>query len=74
MIGLLTLACPLFVFNGCAKQDSISMAQNELAIFYDCSTVDWALIDTLYYRPYNCDWSEEIGHRIHPGFPLEYAT
>lgn len=70
----LFLSTILVAFIGCAKQDSASVAQKELGKFYNYSTVDWALIDTLYYRPYNCDWSEEIGHRIHPYFPLEYAA
>lgn len=70
----LLLPTILVAFIGCAKQDSTSVAQKELSKFYNYSTVDWALIDTLYYRPYNCDWPEEIGHRIHPDFPLEYAT
>lgn len=64
-----------FLFVGCKKEQScIDKAKIELGNFYNFSTVDWSLIDTLYYRPYNCDWSEKIGHRIHPGFPLEYAT
>jgi len=64
----------LVAFIGCAKQDSISMTQKELSNFYNYSTIDWALIDTLYYRPYNCDWSEEIGKQIHPNFPMEYTS
>lgn len=63
------------LFVGCKKELScIDKAKIELGNFYNFSMVDWSLIDTLYYRPYNCDWSEEIGHRIHPDFPLEYAT
>ena len=58
----------------CTSQDSRSIAKKELGNFYNCSTVDWALIDTLYYRPYNCDWSEEIRAQIMPEFPLEYAA
>ena len=58
----------------CSPQDSRSIAKKELGNFYNCSTVDWALIDTLYYRPYNCDWPEEIGKQIHPSFPMEYYT
>ena len=58
---------------GCAKQDSVSVAKTELGKFYNYSTVDWALIDTLYYRPYNCDWPEEIEAQMHPDFPSEEA-
>ena len=64
----------LVAFISCAKQDSVSVAHNELSKFYNCSTVDWALIDTLYYRPYNCDWSEEIGAQIAHDFPFEYTS
>lgn len=45
-----------------------------VADFYNYSTVDWALIDTLYYRPYNCDWSEEIGKQLYRNFPTEFAS
>ena len=61
-------------FISCTKQDSVSMAHNELSKFYSFSTVDWDLIDTLYYRPYNCDWPDEIGARIAPDFPFEYTS
>ena len=47
------------------------MAQKELSNFYNYSTVDWNLIDSLYYRPYNCDWPDEIGKQFHPEFPFE---
>jgi hypothetical protein len=62
---------------GCAKQDStpkdsISVAHNELAKFYNFSTVDWELIDTLYYRPYNCDWPEEMEQLFNKDFPFEF--
>ena len=66
--------CALLMFPSCTKQDSKSIAQNELQKFYNCSTVDWAKLDTLYYRPYNCDWPDEIGAQIHPDFPSEYAA
>ena len=66
--------CALLMFSSCANQDSKSIALDELKQFYNCSTVDWAKLDTLYYRPYNCDWPDEIGARIHPDFPPEYAA
>ena len=69
LIGLVVV-----ILMGCTKQDSVSVAHNELGKFYNYSTVDWARIDTLYYRPYNCDWSEEIGAQIAPDFPIEYAS
>lgn len=70
----LLLPTILVAFIGCAKQDSVSVAHKELVKFYSYSTVDWAMIDTLYYRPYNCDWSEEIGAQIASDFPLEYTS
>lgn len=71
---ILLFLLTLLMFPSCAKQDSNTIAQHELKQFYNCSTVDWAKLDTLYYRPYNCDWSDEIGAQIHPNFPPEYAT
>lgn len=71
---ILIFALAALSLMGCAKQDSVSVAHNELGKFYNCSTVDWALIDTLYYRPYNCDWPDEIGARIAPDFPFEYTS
>ena len=69
MIALVSLG-----LTGCAKQDSISVAHIELGKFYNWSTVDWAGIDSMYYRPYNCDWPEEIGAQIAPDFPFEYTS
>ena len=69
MIALVSLG-----LTGCAKQDSVSVAHNELGKFYSWSTVDWAGIDSMYYRPYNCDWPEEIGAQIAPDFPFEYTS
>lgn len=66
--------CALLMFPSCANQDSTSIALDELKQFYNCSTVDWAKLDTLYYRPYNCDWPDEIGAQIHPDFPPEYSA
>ena len=60
------------VLLGCAKQDSVSVAQNELARFYNYSTVDWDYIDTLYYRSYNCDWPEEYEAMFDSEFPFEF--
>ncbi len=70
----LLIGLAVVILMGCTKQDSVSVAQNELGKFYNYSTVDWARIDTLYYRPYNCDWSEEIGAQIAPDFPIEYTS
>lgn len=72
-IYVLYIIIPL-VCSCCGRSNRTDVALKELGNFYNFSTVDWSLIDTLYYRPYNCDWPEEIGHRIHPDFPLEYAT
>ena len=61
-------------FISCSPKDIQSEAKKELMNFYDYSTVDWAMLDTLYYRPYNCDWSEEIGKQILPDFPMEKSS
>ena len=66
--------CALLMFPSCTKQDRKCIAQQELKQFYNCSTIDWAKMDTLYYRPYNCDWPDEIGAQIHPDFPPEYSA
>ncbi len=72
--NLFLIMVAALAFVGCAKQDRVNMAYNELARFYNHSTVDWLLIDTLYYRPYNCDWPEEIETQIDSTFPMEYAA
>ena len=56
------------------KKDSIGMTQKELSNFYNYSTIDWAMIDTLYYRPYNCDWPDAIGAKIGSDFPMENTS
>lgn len=56
---------------GCAKQDSVSVAHNELAKFYNFSTVDWNLIDSLYHRPHNCDWPDEMEQLFNNDFLFE---
>ncbi len=66
---LIAIAALLFI--GCAKQDSVSVAHNELIRFYNFSTVDWNHIDSLYYRPYNCDWPDEYEALFNPEFPFE---
>jgi len=66
---LITITALLFI--GCVKQDSVSVAHNELIRFYNFSTVDWDHIDSLYYRPYNCDWPDEYGALFDPEFPFE---
>ena len=70
----LLLLATMVAFIGCGKQENNDAAQKELERFYNCSTVDWDLIDTLYYRPYNCDWPDEIGAQINPDFPMEYTS
>ena len=69
VIFLITL-CGIALL-GCAKQDSVSVAHNELARFYNYSTVDWDYIDSLYYRPYDCDWPDGMEKRFDPEFPFE---
>lgn len=73
----------LLVFNGlysCGEKRQTSLHVDvtpelqSVADLYDYSTVDWQLLDTLYYRPYNCDWSEEIGKQIHHDFPTEFVS
>ena len=46
----------------------------EIAPFGNYSTVEWERVDTMYYRPYAADWSEDIGRRIHPDFPQDIAA
>ena len=48
---ILIVALVALGLTGCAKQDSISVAHNELGKFYNWSTVEWAGIDSMYYRP-----------------------
>ena len=68
MAAAMTMLC----ITGCGKkQDSVSVAHNELGRFYNYSTVDWDLIDTLYYRPYNCDWPDETEKLFDSEFPFE---
>ena len=70
-ILMLALAWVAVFSTGCSRQDSISLAHDELARFYNYSTVDWDLIDTLYYRPYNCDWPDGMEKIFDPEFPFE---
>ena len=58
----------------CSRQDGISEAQNELSNFYNYSTVNWNLIDTLYYRPYNSDWPVEYQEQFDEEFPFELIS
>ena len=69
---LILMMVVVLAFMGCAKQDSVSVAHNELGKFYSFSTVDWSLIDTMYYRPYNCDWPDEMSKLFNPDFPFEF--
>ena len=71
---ILIVALVALGLTGCTKQDSVSVAHNELGKFYNWSTVDWAGIESMYFRPYNCDWPEEIGAQIAPDFPFEYTS
>lgn len=68
---MILIVCAALVLIGCAKQDSVSMAHNELGKFYNWSTVNWDLIDTLYYRPYNCDWPDGMEKIFNKDFPFE---
>ena len=68
------LLIALLVLGSCSRPCQLQTSEAVLQNFYSCSTVDWALIDTLYYRPYNCDWPDEIGAQIHPNFPPEYSA
>ena len=70
-ILMLALAWVAVFSTGCSRQDSISVAHDELARFYNYSTVDWDLIDTLYYRPYNCDWPDGMEKIFDPALPFE---
>ena len=70
-IKYIIISITALLFVGCAKQDSISVAHNELARFYNYCTVGWCLIDSLYYRPYNCDWPEGMEKIFDPEFPFE---
>lgn len=54
---------------GCQRGLQIDIFQ-----YYNYSIVDWERLDTLYYRPYAADWSEDIGRRIYPDFPQEIAA
>lgn len=60
-----------FLLSGCTATDSIKGAQDVLKEFYNYSTVDWGLIDTLYCRPYNCDWPDEMERQFCADFPSE---
>ena len=53
-----------------AMQVDCTASLYALATFYSYNTVDWCAMDEI-YRPYNADWSEEIGARILPEFPCE---
>ena len=68
---ILMIALVALGLTGCAKQDSVSVAHNELGKFYNWSTVDWAGIDSMYYRPYNCDWPDTMEHIFNEEFPFE---
>ena len=59
------------VLLGCAKQDSVSVAHNELARFYNYSTVDWCYIAELYHPSSSYPWPEGI--EISLNYSLEEA-
>lgn len=47
---------------------------DETIVYSNYSTVDWNKIDTLYYRPYNCDWENTIKNLTLPrDFPNSEA-
>ena len=60
----------LIAFTGCHSNGGIP----DIAMYYNYSTVEWERLDTMYYRPYAADWSEDIGRRIHPDFPQDIAA
>ena len=68
------LLIALLVLGSCSRPCQQQTSETVLQSFYNCSTVDWAKLDTLYYRPYNCDWTDEMGAQIHPDFPPEYSA
>lgn len=43
--------------------------------FGNYSSINWAHIDSLYYRPYNCDWGDDLDELITKSqFPIEKAA
>lgn len=64
------IAAALLLY-GCTTTDSVKEAQDALKEFYNYSTVDWDCIDTLYYRPYNCDWPDDVERLFSEEFPSE---
>ena len=72
MVKKLKFCVLIILLYSCGRnsQDVLS----DIAVYYNYSTVDWERIDTLYYRPYTADWSNEIEQRIHPDFPQEIAA
>lgn len=69
---ILIITLTALVMTGCTQlQDSVSLAHNELGKFYNFSTVDWDLIDSLYYRPYDCDWPDGTEDIFNEKFPFE---
>ena len=76
-----TLPCLFMAIMICACNNKATHFQanttldlQTIADFYNYSTVDWQKIDTLYYRPYSCDWTEEIERQIVPQFPMDIAA
>lgn len=59
--------------NTFSRDTLISTSMDALVSFYDYSAVNWQFIDTLYYRPYNADWPEDIANQILPDFPADLA-
>lgn len=64
-IYIFPLVCLLFLV-ACGKPAqpiasiySVEEYDARIGVWYNFSTVDWAMLDTLYYRPYNCDWPDE---------------
>ena len=57
-----------------SRRSNEALDLQHITPFYNYSTVNWTMMDTLYYRSYAGDWSEEIDSRIHPEFSLEIAA
>ena len=46
----------------------------EISCYSDYSTVDWAELSNMYYRPNTADWCSEMDGKIISDFPLEIAS
>lgn len=59
LIGLLCLVACSKPSTPVAGIYSAEEYDARIGVWYNFSTVDWAMLDTFYYRPYNCDWPDE---------------